>query len=118
MFGASKAVQPGHLLDQKRKSITLAGVELELVTATGETHDQLYLWYPEKRALFSGDNFYKSWPNPYPIRGSAYRDIRMWPIAVDEMLKEKPAALIGGHTRPIPGELEVASTLTNFLLSQ
>ena len=30
------------------------------------------------------------------------------------MLEEKPAFLIGGHTRPVHGEQEVAAVLTNY----
>lgn len=113
VFGAGEVV-PTHFLDQDRLQVNLAGVDLELVAATGETQDQLYVWYPEQRALFAGDNFYKSWPNLYPIRGAAYRDSRLWGVAVDKMLQEKPVRLIGGHTRPIVGEQEIATTLTNY----
>ena len=64
--------------------------------------------------MFSGDNFYKSWPNLYAIRGTAYRDIRQWALTIDEILREQPDALVGGHTRPIIGTAEVRETLTNY----
>jgi uncharacterized sulfatase len=62
--------------------------------------------------LFSGDNFYKTGPNLDTIRGAAYRNVRLWSITVEPMLQEKPTRLIGGHTRPIAGEQEIATTLT------
>ena len=77
---------------------------MELVSVNGETNDALYVWLPEKRVLFAGDNFYKSWPNLYAIRGTMYRDIRAWSNSVDMMIKEEPDFLVTGHTRPIIGK--------------
>ena len=106
--------KPTHLLRTDRKRIEVEGVDIDLVAATGETYDQLYVWLPEERVAFAGDNFYKSWPNLYPIRGSAYRDVRQWADALDRIAQERPAALVGGHTRPIIGEGEVAEVLGNY----
>jgi len=114
VFGASKQVQPTHFLTGARQAIKVAGVTLDLVAATGETYDQLYIWYPKKRTVFAGDNFYKSWPNLYAIRGTAYRDVRLWADSVDSMLAESPVNLVGGHTRPVLGESEVVEILRNY----
>jgi glyoxylase-like metal-dependent hydrolase (beta-lactamase superfamily II) len=40
-----------------RKKITIAGLNLELAAAPGETADQLYVWFPAERVVFAGDNF-------------------------------------------------------------
>lgn len=92
----------------------MAGIDLELVAANGETQDGLYVWLPEERVVFAGDNFYKSWPNLYAIRGTPYRDIRAWANVIDDILNEGAVALVGGHTRPIIGENEVTETLGNY----
>ena len=47
----------------KRLSVTLAGVELEMIHAPGETDDQIIVWYPKKKVLFPADNIYKAFPN-------------------------------------------------------
>ena len=47
----------------KTLSLSLAGLELELIHAPGETDDQIIVWYPEKRVLFPADNIYKAFPN-------------------------------------------------------
>jgi alkyl sulfatase BDS1-like metallo-beta-lactamase superfamily hydrolase len=100
---------------EDRKTITVSGITLELVKAPGETGDQLYVWYPEKRVVFAGDNFYRSFPNIYPLRGVARRSAVDWAESVDKMLKEKPLHLVGGHTRPFSGtESEIAGVLTNY----
>ncbi|MGB5246204.1 MAG: alkyl/aryl-sulfatase [Woeseia sp.] len=114
VFAGDHQVMPTHLLAGDREKITVAGIDLELVAATGETHDHLYVWFAKERVAFSGDNFYKSWPNLYAIRGTPYRDIRQWALAVDRILDEQPAAVVGGHTRPIIGEAAVNETLGNY----
>lgn len=108
------AVKPTHTFSEPRKKLRIVGVDLELVAATGETYDQLYVWLPEKKVLFSGDNFYKSWPNLYPIRGAPYRDVQAWANSLDKMLREGPEFLIPGHTRPISGKEKIAEVLTNY----
>jgi hypothetical protein len=42
----------------------------------GETNDQLFVWYPDAKVLFAGDNFYRSFPNLYAIRGTPNRNIQ------------------------------------------
>jgi len=110
----SAKVSPTHTYSEKRKKIIVSGVRLELVAASGETGDQLYVWYPEQGVLFAGDNFYKSWPNLYAIRGTGYRDINAWIASLSMMINENPTHVVAGHTRPILGEANVAETLTAY----
>ncbi|NNE91087.1 MAG: alkyl/aryl-sulfatase [Verrucomicrobiales bacterium] len=96
------------------KKLSIAGIDLELVSAPGETADQLYVWFPKDRVVFAGDNFYQSWPNLYAIRGTGYRDVRKWINSLDAMLAEKPAHVVPGHTQPIVGEEKSTEVLTNY----
>jgi len=114
VFSADESLKPTHHLTENRKSIEYAGIKLDLVSVNGETKDALYVWYADRRVLFSGDNFYKSWPNLYPIRGSAYRDVQAWADTVDMMLQEDPDKLVPGHTRPITDKQLVIEMLTNY----
>ncbi|MFC7337806.1 alkyl sulfatase dimerization domain-containing protein [Haloferula chungangensis] len=113
-FGKTSEVMPTRTFESGREKLTIAGVKVELVAVSGETDDALYVWLPEKKVLFSGDNFYKSWPNAYAIRGTAYRDIRSWADANDAMLQEGAEALVPGHTRPIVGAENVKQALTDY----
>ncbi|MBP1740067.1 MAG: gloB 1 [Deltaproteobacteria bacterium] len=106
--------KPNRLFSEDRKTIEIASVRMELVAAPGETSDALYVWLPDKKLLFAGDNFYASWPNLYAIRGTSYRDIRSWGESNDKMLKEGAEVLVPGHTRPILGKEAVAEALTNY----
>jgi uncharacterized sulfatase len=105
-------VEPTHTFAEDRIRVEIAGVTLDLVAAPGETDDQLYVWLPEQRVLFAGDNFYQSWPNTYPLRGTARRSIRDWIASVESMLREQPLHLVGGHTTPMLGN--AVEVLTNY----
>ncbi|MDB9733428.1 alkyl/aryl-sulfatase [Porticoccaceae bacterium] len=114
IWGADHKIGPSHIFNSERQKIKIAGLDLELVAATGETHDGLYLWYPAEHVVFAGDNFYKSWPNLYALRGTPYRDIRGWANVIDMIMQEDAVALVGGHTRPIIGKDDVNQTLANY----
>ena len=81
---------PTHTFGDKRRFLIVSGVELQLVAAPGETDDQLYVWLPQQRILFAGDNFYQSWPNTYPLRGTARRSVRDWIDSLNKMIEEEP----------------------------
>lgn len=98
-----------------RLDTEIAGVRVVLQYAPGETEDQLYVWLPDKKALLPGDNYYKTFPNLYTIRGSRYRDIRQWANSLDRMLAEGEIEyLVPSHTRPVTGAVNVEQTLTNY----
>lgn len=114
VFGSREDIKPTHQVKEPRQRVAIAGVDLDLVATGGETYDHLYVWVPAKRVLFSGDNYYKSWPNLYPIRGAPYRDFLAWADALDMMLQEEPEFLVPGHTRPIIGNEQITAALTDY----
>lgn len=105
-------IEPTHMFSEDQVTLEIAGITLELVAAPGETADQLYAWLPEQRVIFPGDNFYQSWPNVYPLRGTARRSIRDWISSVDAMVQENPLHVVGGHTAPLLGN--ATEVLTNY----
>jgi uncharacterized sulfatase len=107
-------IEPDKTFDQGRKKINVAGINLELVAAPGETSDQLYCWFPAEKVVFTGDNFYRSWPNLCAIRGTAYRDVRSWINSLDMMLAEGPEHAVPGHTLPLLGKEETVEILKNY----
>lgn len=105
-----RRVPPTNTFSEERIALEIAGVEIELVAAPGETADQLYIWLPEERVLFAGDNVFHTWPNVYPLRGTN-RSIRDWIASLDKMIAEEPARVVAGHGNPL---LEnVVEQLTN-----
>ena len=91
-----------------------AGHKIQLFHAPGETNDQLFVWLPEKKALFPGDNFYKTFPNLYTIRGTPYRDLVGWVNSIDMMRYLEPEYLVPSHTRPIVGKEKINTLLTSY----
>lgn len=114
-FAASGSVgAPNRKFTEERREITVAGVKIVMGANPGETDDQMYVWLPDKKVAFAGDNFYKSWPNLYAIRGTPYRDVREWAGAVDRVLQLGADVLVGGHTRPVVGREAVSEVLTDY----
>ncbi|MEM7378960.1 MAG: alkyl/aryl-sulfatase [Pseudomonadota bacterium] len=94
--------------------IRVAGIELELAMAPGETPDHMVVWYPEKRVLFSGDNFYRAFPNLYAIRGTEFRDFDTWADSLDTLMAFEPEVLAPGHTKALFGADTIRTTLTDY----
>ena len=114
VFSSDRKAQPTHFLEDDRKAIEVGGVKIELVSAPGETNDELFLWYPAGKVLFAGDNFYRSFPNLYAIRGAPNRSTRLWAESHGKMADTDAAVLVGGHTNPIVGVDQVKQVLTDY----
>jgi len=105
---------PNKTFSKDRLDLEIAGLKLNLFYAPGETPDQIFIWMPEKKVLLPADNYYKSFPNLYAIRGTAYRDVKRWVNSIDKMRALKPEYLVPQHTRPVAGAEEIYQTLTNY----
>lgn len=106
-------VPPNRTFDD-RMTVEIAGVTMELVHAPGETDDQIFVWLPDRKALLAGDNFYRSFPNLYTIRGTPYRDVLKWVASIDAMRARSPEHLVPSHTRPISGAERVEDALRDY----
>jgi alkyl sulfatase BDS1-like metallo-beta-lactamase superfamily hydrolase len=95
-------------------SDTVAGIPFELHYAPGETDDTIFVWLPDKKMLLPGDNFYKSFPNLYTIRGTPYRNPRKWADSLDRIRAVRPEILVPSHTRPLKGADAIHAALTDY----
>lgn len=93
---------------------TIDGVRLKLVSAVGETDNQIFVWLPDDEILCCGDNYYGCWPNLYAIRGGQYRDIAAWVDSLKLIMSYPAKAVLPGHTRPLIGEVQIQEVLGNF----
>ena len=82
-------------------SIIIAGIDFEFFHAPGETDDQLFVWLPQYKALFPGDNIYRTFPNLYTIRGTSHRNVNAWVNSLDKMIALQPEKLFPSHTLPL-----------------
>lgn len=99
--------------EEKVKRI-IDGVNIELVSAIGETDDQIFVWLPDSKVLCCGDNYYGCWPNLYALCGSQYRDVSAWVDTLDLILSYPAEYVLPGHTKPLMGRDIVQEVLTNF----
>ena len=99
---------------EERVERVIDGVKMELVSAVGETDDQIYIWLPDDEVICCGDNYYGCWPNLYAIRGSQYRDIGAWVDSLKEIMSYPSKALLPGHAMPVLGKERIQEILGKF----
>ena len=98
----------------ERMRVRAAGLDLELIHAPGETDDQIVVWLPAKKVLIAADDFYKSFPNLYTIRGTRYRDVQVWAQSVEKMRKLGAEFMVPCHSRPVTGAATISETLADY----
>ena len=99
---------------KKELKVNIAGLDIELYHAPGETNDQIFVHIPKWKTIFPGDNFYRSFPNLYTIRGTPYRDILKWTKSLDHILSFEPEFLVPSHTRPLSGKQKIKEVLRDY----
>jgi alkyl sulfatase BDS1-like metallo-beta-lactamase superfamily hydrolase len=102
------------IYNEEKVSRNIDGVNIELVSAVGETDDQMFVWIPDSKVLCCGDNYYGCWPNLYALRGSQYRDVSAWIDTLDLILSYAAEYVLPGHTKPLIGRNNVEEVLSNF----
>ena len=107
-------IRPNKTFSGERLRLTIAGIKLELIFAPGETDDQIVIWLPDKRVLLAADDYYKSFPNLYTIRGTKYRDVNRWAETLDMMRGLRAEYLVPCHTRPLEGAEKIYAVLTDY----
>ena len=85
-------------------------VTLELHHARGETDDHTWIWWAERRILWTGDQFIWVAPNagnPQKVQRYAAE----WAVSLRAMRALEPELLIPGHGMPIIGRVRIAQAL-------
>jgi alkyl sulfatase BDS1-like metallo-beta-lactamase superfamily hydrolase len=94
------------LLVDRRLTINVDGLRMELIAAVGETTDCLVVWLPERRVALVSNLFgplFPHFPNLNTIRGDKYRFVEPQ-LATNRMVRElQPEVLITGRHEPIRG---------------
>jgi len=106
-------VEPTMTFDQ-RHDFELGGMEFQLHAAPGETYDHLFVWLPEQKAVFIGDNFYDSFPNMYTLRGTRPRWALDYVASIEKVLQLEPEILLPSHGLPTKGKAEVRARLEKY----
>lgn len=92
----------------------LGDLRFRLLHRGGETPDQAVIWIPELKIAFIGDNYYESFPNLAPQRGSKPRWALDYIAALETALALEPEILCPGHGEPVIGAAAVREALTRY----
>ena len=83
------------------------GIQFEAIaTAGAEGDDNLVLWLPEQRLLFSGDFFgplFPMVPNLFTLRGEKFRDPLAYVRSLDKLIAMAPEMVLPSHFDPVTG---------------
>jgi alkyl sulfatase BDS1-like metallo-beta-lactamase superfamily hydrolase len=107
-------VAPTRTFSGDRLELSIGGVPVQLLHTPGETRENVAVWLPDRRVLLPGDDFYKSFPALYAIRGARLRPIDQWIASLGVMVDLGADYLVPGHTRPVPGSANVRAALTTY----
>jgi len=92
----------------------LGDIEFQLFHTPGETYDHTTVWIPKYKAAFVGDNYYRSFPNLYTLRGTKPRWALDYVESINKIMKLGPEILLPSHGVPIRGREEIIKTLTRY----
>jgi len=112
--GGVHYLEPDHAFAGADETLTIAGETLRVLHAPGETADQLAIYLPGRGVLLPADNYYHAFPNLYAIRGTPYRDPRLWAASIDAMRALAPAVMIPQHGSPVVGADLIRAQLTDY----
>ncbi len=100
---------------QDKLETNIAGVDLVLIHAPGETSDIIFIWLPEKKVLVEIGNFYKSFPAIVTLRGASFRNPLDYIESIDKMRSLNAEYLVMIHSgKPLVGAENISRTLTNY----
>jgi len=94
----------------------IAGVNLSIFSAPGETRDVLVIWLPEKKTLVQIANCYESFPAITTMRGAVMRNPLDYVDSIDLCRSFNPEYMVSLHgpNPVIVGEENISHTLTNY----
>ena len=101
-------IEPNILVDHNDYSFTEGGISFEVLSTPGaEGADNLSLWLPEQKILFSGDFFGPLWPqfpNIFTMRGEKIRKPIEYIASLNKLIALEPKMIVPSHHLPVEGE--------------
>lgn len=94
--------------------LNLDSLEIHIHHAPGETYDHLNVWIPTLKTAFVGDNFYRSFPNIYTLRGTKPRWALDYVQSLNRVISWEPEVLIPSHGPQVKGKKEILRRLKKY----
>ena len=106
---------PDILVGDGDYAFELGGVRFEVLdTPGGEGPDNVSLWLPQQRILFTGDTLgflWEGFPNLFTMRGEKTRRPAEYIRTIDRLVALEPDMVVPGHHDPIRGRDNVLNGL-------
>ncbi len=93
---------------------SLGDLTFKVISTPSETHDALSVWIPERKAVFTGDLFYRAFPNLYTLRGTKPRWALDYVESINKVLALQAEILIPSHGEPIYGAGAIKTALEQY----
>jgi len=111
-LGVNETLNPTIILKGNESyKFKLGEFNFEIYHDKGETDDSIWLWFPEKKVLFTGDLFVSAFPNVgSPFRVQRYA--KQWALGNEKMIEKNAHYLLPGHGRLIEGKEKIKELLS------
>lgn len=104
--------------DWETYSFTLGGVEFQVIGTPGaEGADNVVLWLPAQKILFTGDFFgpqFPQFPNVFTMRGEKIRKPMEYVKSLDLLLALDPEIVVPSHLDPTVGAAQIRADMTRI----
>ena len=101
--------------DWQTYSFTLGGVEFQVFGTPGaEGADNVVMWLPHQKILFTGDFFgpqFPQFPNVFTMRGEKIRKPMEYVKSLDFLIPLNPEVVIPSHLNPTHGAQQIRSDM-------
>ncbi len=92
--------------------VEVAGIKMHLHYIPSETEDEICVWFPDLKVLNTAEAIQgECFPNLYTIRGTKYRDPKIWFKSIDVMRSFGAEVMVPTHGRPVEGADNVEELL-------
>jgi len=109
-------ITPDILVDHNDYKFELGGVQFEVLATPGaEGADNISLWLPQKKILFTGDTLgpnFPQFPNVFTMRGEKVRKPIEYIATLNKMIALQPDMLVMSHHEPYSGNEGIVEGLT------
>ncbi|MEM9013713.1 MAG: MBL fold metallo-hydrolase [Pseudomonadota bacterium] len=111
---------PDKLVDEDEPYVfELGGRQFEVIAATGgaEGADNVVLWMPKERILFSGDFFgplFPQFPNIFTMRGEKIRRPVEYIDSLNRIIALEPEMIVPSHLTPVKGAEDIKRDLVKM----
>lgn len=111
-------VEPSILVDESDYEFVLGGVTFQVLSTPGaEGADNISLWLPEKKILFTGDTLgpnFPQFPNVFTMRGEKVRKPMEYINSLNKMIALEPDMLVMSHHDHYSGKEQIVAGLTTI----